>query len=67
MISAYNGGAGGVLTTFNSNRSRAIDDINRLNPNQVYWALTKKHKNAEARRYLEKVTAYKKEFNSGKI
>ncbi|MDD9157324.1 membrane-bound lytic murein transglycosylase MltC [Aliivibrio sp. S4TY2] len=67
MISAYNGGAGGVLTTFSSSRSRAIQDINSLNPNQVYWALTKKHKNAEARRYLEKVTAFKKEFNSGKI
>lgn len=67
MISAYNGGAGGVLNTFSSSKSRAISDINSLKPNQVYWALTKKHKNSEARRYLEKVTAFKKEFNSGKI
>ncbi len=65
MISAYNGGTGGVLNTFNRNdRKRAMRDLNSLKPNQVYWALTKKHPNAEARRYLEKVTKFKKEFNS---
>ncbi len=67
MISAYNGGAGGVLNTFDRNRSRAVRDINNLQPNQVYWALTKKHPNAESRRYLEKVTKYKKQFNSGML
>ncbi|MEZ8103208.1 membrane-bound lytic murein transglycosylase MltC [Vibrio bivalvicida] len=67
MISAYNGGTGGVLNTFNrSDRKRAMRDLNSLQPNQVYWALTKKHPNAEARRYLEKVTKFKKDFNSGK-
>jgi membrane-bound lytic murein transglycosylase C len=67
MISAYNGGTGGVLNTFNRNdRKRAMHDLNSLQPNQVYWALTKKHPNAEARRYLEKVTKFKKDFNSGK-
>ncbi|MGY5614642.1 membrane-bound lytic murein transglycosylase MltC [Vibrio brasiliensis] len=67
MISAYNGGTGGVLNTFNRNdRKRAMNDLNSLQPNQVYWALTKKHPNAEARRYLEKVTKFKKDFNSGK-
>lgn len=65
MISAYNGGTGGVLSTFDSNdRKRAMSDLSSLQPNQVYWALTKKHPNAEARRYLEKVTNFKKEFNS---
>ncbi|MGO1298781.1 MAG: membrane-bound lytic murein transglycosylase MltC [Vibrio sp.] len=63
MISAYNGGTGGVLNTFSRNRSRALRDINQLQPNQVYWALTKKHPNQESRRYLEKVTKYKKQFN----
>ncbi len=68
MISAYNGGAGGVLNTFNRNdRKRAMNDLNSLQPNQVYWALTNKHPKAEARRYLEKVTAFQKEFNQGKI
>ncbi|USD65602.1 membrane-bound lytic murein transglycosylase MltC [Vibrio sp. SCSIO 43136] len=67
MISAYNGGTGGVLNTFNKNdRKRAMRDLNSLQPNQVYWALTKKHPNAEARRYLEKVTKFKKDFNSGR-
>ncbi|MGY3568638.1 membrane-bound lytic murein transglycosylase MltC [Vibrio sp. SCSIO 43135] len=67
MISAYNGGTGGVLNTFDRNsRSRAMNNLNSLQPNQVYWALTKKHSNAEARRYLEKVTKFKKDFNAGK-
>lgn len=65
MIPAYNGGTGGVLSTFHrSDRKRAMSDLNSLKPNQVYWALTNKHPNAEARRYLEKVTNFKKEFNS---
>lgn len=63
MISAYNGGTGGVLNTFNKDRKRAMNDLNSLQPNQVYWALTKKHPNSESRRYLEKVTKFKKEFN----
>ncbi|CAM4298388.1 membrane-bound lytic murein transglycosylase MltC [Vibrio agarivorans] len=67
MISAYNGGTGGVLNTFDKNsRSNAMTRLNSLQPNQVYWALTNKHNNAEARRYLEKVTNFKKEFNAGK-
>lgn len=67
MISAYNGGTGGVLNTFNrKDRKRAMRDLNSLHPNQVFWALTKKHPNAEARRYLEKVTKFKKGFNAGR-
>ncbi len=67
MISAYNGGTGGVLNTFNrKDRKRAMRDLNSLHPNQVFWALTKKHPNAEARRYLEKVTKFKKDFNAGR-
>lgn len=67
MISAYNGGTGGVLSTFHSNRKRAMQDLNQLQPNQVFWALTNKHPKGEARRYLEKVTRYQKDFNNGKI
>ena len=67
MISAYNGGTGGVLNTFDrKDRKRAMRDLNSLHPNQVFWALTKKHPNAEARRYLEKVTKFKKDFNAGR-
>ncbi|PMH43722.1 lytic murein transglycosylase [Vibrio sp. 10N.286.49.B3] len=67
MISAYNGGTGGVLNTFNKDRTRAMNDLNSLQPNQVYWALTKKHPNLESRRYLEKVTQFKKDFNNDKL
>jgi membrane-bound lytic murein transglycosylase C len=67
MISAYNGGTGGVLNTFDRNsRKRAMNSLNALQPNQVYWALTNKHRNAEARRYLQKVSKYKRQFNQGK-
>ncbi|MDD1782325.1 membrane-bound lytic murein transglycosylase MltC [Enterovibrio sp. ZSDZ35] len=64
MISAYNGGTGNVLKTFHrSDRKRAMNDLNRLNPNQVYWALTNKHPSSESRRYLQKVTNFQKEFS----
>ncbi|MEZ8046661.1 membrane-bound lytic murein transglycosylase MltC [Vibrio sp. 10N.237.312.C02] len=66
MISAYNGGTGGVLNTFSKDRKRAMRDLNSLQPSQAYWALTKKHPNKESRRYLEKVTKLKKDFNQGK-
>ncbi|MFV0575229.1 MAG: membrane-bound lytic murein transglycosylase MltC [Vibrio sp.] len=64
MISAYNGGAGGVFNTFGGSKTSAMNDINSLQANQVYWALTKKHPNAESRHYLEKVTGYQKEFHA---
>ncbi|ENP8454382.1 membrane-bound lytic murein transglycosylase MltC [Photobacterium damselae] len=64
MISAYNGGTGGVLTTFDPDRDRAMNQINQLNPDQVYWALTNKHPKEEARRYLQKVLHFQKEFNN---
>lgn len=65
MISAYNGGAGGVLETFSHDRTRAMRDLNSLQPKQVYWALTQKHPKAEARNYLKKVVRYEKAFNEG--
>ena len=64
MISAYNGGTGGVLATFDVDRKQAMKDLNNLQPNQAYWALTNKHPKAEARRYLEKVLNFQKEFEA---
>lgn len=64
MISAYNGGAGNVLKTFHSNRKIAMNNLNSLKPNQVFWALTNKHPSSESRRYLHKVTNFQKEFRS---
>ena len=62
VISAYNGGAGNVLKTFHSNRTRAIQNINQLTPASVYWALTNKHPKAESRNYLKKVKANKAKY-----
>lgn len=64
MISAYNGGAGNVLKTFHDHdRLRAMKDLNKLRPNQVYWALTNRHPSSESRRYLKKVTTFQKDFS----
>ena len=62
VISAYNGGAGNVLKTFDPDRKRAMQDINKLKPNSVYWALTNKHPKAESRNYLKKVTTFQKNY-----
>lgn len=56
IISAYNGGAGNVLRTFHSDRSRAVEVINQLSPQQVYDRLHHRHPRAEARGYIKKVT-----------
>ncbi|KPD24394.1 murein transglycosylase domain-containing protein [Idiomarina zobellii] len=62
IISAYNGGAGNVLKTFSSNRSRALQIINRSQPGLVYQSLISKHPLAESRRYLEKVMYFKQNY-----
>lgn len=55
MISAYNGGAGSVLTIFSKDRRKAIDIINSMSPDQVYNQLTSVHTSRESRNYLIKV------------
>ncbi|WP_281544562.1 membrane-bound lytic murein transglycosylase MltC [Grimontia sp. SpTr1] len=67
MISAYNGGTGGVLATFHNDRKQAMVELNRKSPRQVYDALTTRHPKDEARRYLQKVLYFQKDFNEGKI
>ncbi len=62
VIAGYNGGAGNVLRTFDSNRENAYDRINGLKPGTVYRRLVNDHPHAETRRYLQKVMAAKKEF-----
>ncbi len=63
MISAYNSGTGGLLSTFHSkDRKQAMKNLNKLSPKQAYWALTNQHPKEEARRYLEKVLHFKKEY-----
>lgn len=67
MVSAYNGGTGGVLSTFHKDRKQAMVKLNSLKPTQVYDALTTQHPKGEARRYLQKVLYFQKDFNEGKL
>ncbi len=67
IISAYNGGAGNVLKTFHSNRKKAMAILNRMDPDEAYWALTKKHPRQESRNYLKKVTRAQKDFYQGDV
>ena len=62
VISAYNGGSGTVLRTFDANRDRAKEKINALSPASVYKTLSTKVPYEETRRYLIKVLTHKKEF-----
>ena len=62
VIAAYNGGAGSVLRTFDSNRNRASAKINNMHPGTVYNTLTTKHPAEETRRYVRKVLRAKKDF-----
>ena len=62
MISAYNGGAGNVLKTFDSDRSVAMEKINQHSSAAVYNELRYNHPRAESCKYLEKVTKAKKNY-----
>lgn len=64
VIGAYNTGSGNVLKTFSGNRQTAVQKINQLKPDAVYWKLKTQLPYDETRRYLEKVTTAKKEFVS---
>ena len=67
VISAYNGGTGNVLKTFHSDRSKAVEIINGMRPEQVYWALTHRHPREESRNYLKKVTTAQRDFYAGDV
>lgn len=61
-IAAYNTGAGNVLRVFSANRDRAKQIINSMPPNKLYQHLRRHLKEAEARRYLAKVTEARRQF-----
>ena len=67
IISAYNGGAGNVFNTFDSDRDVAVTKINQLSPDQVYKTLATKHPRSESRRYLDKVSNAQKDFRNGTL
>ena len=62
MISAYNGGTGNVLKTFDKDRTRAMNKINQTSTSNVYKKLRYDHPRTESRNYLEKVTKAKKNY-----
>lgn len=62
MISAYNGGTGNVLKTFDNDRTRAMNKINQTSTSNVYKKLRYNHPRTESRNYLEKVTKAKKKY-----
>lgn len=63
MISAYNGGAGNVLKTFDANsRSNAMVKLNQTSSSGVYQKLRYDHPRTESQYYLEKVTKAKKNY-----
>lgn len=62
MISAYNGGTGNVLKTFDRDRTRAMNKINQTSTSNVYKKLRYDHPRTESQNYLEKVTKAKKKY-----
>jgi len=54
-IAAYNGGLSTVLKVFGNTKAEAIQNINRLNPKQIYRKLRLQHQSAETRAYIDKV------------
>jgi membrane-bound lytic murein transglycosylase C len=62
VIAGYNGGAGAVLKTFSSDRTKAPARINSMHPGQVYDKLRTGLPQSETRRYLAKVIEAKKHF-----
>ncbi|AOM40982.1 membrane-bound lytic murein transglycosylase MltC [Xenorhabdus hominickii] len=62
VITAYNGGAGSVLRVFSSDKKKAAQIINTMEPGNVYETLTNKHPSAESRRYLMKVNNTQKNY-----
>ncbi|NVK37001.1 MAG: DUF3393 domain-containing protein [Gammaproteobacteria bacterium] len=64
IISAYNSGAGNVFKTFHHNRKQAIRRINSLSVDEVLWRLRKHQPSHEARRYVEKVLAFQKKYDT---
>lgn len=61
-IAAYNTGAGNVLRVFAADRQRAKHIINSMPPEKLYRHLRRNLQQAEARRYLAKVTEARRQF-----
>ncbi|MCH5314093.1 MAG: DUF3393 domain-containing protein [Helicobacter sp.] len=62
VITAYNAGAGAVLRTFHNDKNQALSRINALSASKVYDTLRSKLPSDEGRRYLLKVSTFKKNY-----
>jgi len=61
-IAGYNTGPGNVLRTFHPDRDRALHQINRLAPLEVFTTMRRKLPYQETRDYLAKVLEAQKDF-----
>ncbi len=62
VIAAYNTGPTNVTRTFDSDRERALGDINDLTPGALYERLHTDLPFEETREYVARVTLYRKQF-----
>lgn len=62
VIAGYNTGAGNVLRTFHADRRKALEQINRLTPLEVYNRLRTCLPYVETREYLANVMDAQKDF-----
>ncbi|MDR2050469.1 MAG: transglycosylase SLT domain-containing protein [Deltaproteobacteria bacterium] len=65
VIAAYNCGPSSLFRVFDRDRSRALEKINRLTPEELYGVLLKKLPSRESREYLPKVLSARNEFLRG--
>lgn len=65
IIAAYNGGPGAVYRVFSRNRDKAVQQINKLTPEQLYARLLTGLSSQETREYLPKVLTARNQFLRG--
>lgn len=65
IIAAYNGGPNAVYRVFSRGKDRAVQQINKLTPEQLYARLLTGLSSPETRDYLPKVLAARNEFLRG--
>ncbi|WP_019894307.1 murein transglycosylase domain-containing protein [Hydrogenovibrio halophilus] len=64
VIAAYNGGIKTVMDLFGPDRARALKQMNRRSPEQIYRTLRYQHGSSETRQYLDKVLKARNRYQS---